>query len=1586
MHVVAERDQQIASLHQLSLAYLNSTSWRVTAPMRLIVKGPRALAVRLKRIIRRRPLANPTSVVLHKRSLRKAMVQRAYHFYRQHLKGTRLGRLIVQQVIKRGLWDSTELQIAAIMHDRQVVQNSVPVPMIARKTVQLSENLPPETNVPGYDLEPPLNLEAVPGYDLEPPLNLEVLSALSLRPHINILLPSLNLQHMSGGPNTALLMAALLAESGENIRLIATNVPMEGKPDTLFLHMEYLLKRPVARQRIQLIDGNNRSVPIAIRESDIFFATAWWTAQTANYAIKKTIYKTFIYLIQDFEPILHEGSTFQARSLETYGLPHIPLINTRLLRDHLVHEKAGFYADAEYAANALYFEPALDRKQYFPDPGETNKPSKKVLLFYARPTKALRNLFEIGVVALRQAVASGVIDKDNWEIWAMGEEIPPMDLGNGVFVNPLPWLSFNDYAKRVRTADLLLSLMLSPHPSYPPLEMAASGKLVVTNSFSVKTSERLKEFSPNIIAAEPNAKSIGDAIENAADRINLGLLSFDPSGVMPLPNSWDESLQDIIPLLLQRIQILREDTSKNHVELATGLPVVPQSIYENYRVNCLTRRRLEGQYCQQPGLLSFVTSVYDTDPVFLQELANSIFSQDGGMHFEWLILDNGSRNESTSLLLQEFTLHPGVRLERVEENLGIVDGMRYLLEHAHGRYILPLDSDDLIEPDCVHVLTRFIKDNNYPPLLYTDEDKLGDGHFGLPYFKPDWDPVLFLHSCYIAHLCAIDREKALDLALYTNKGAEGCHDWDSFICFMNNGHIPLHIPEVLYSWRVHSNSTSGNIGSKNYISASHRNTLQRFLQHSDVPNVELINSPLFNYDVDWWFRRKRVDPQSMQTVFIHANNFTSDVIGAIDGEPPSLGFDLKNSMQELAALIKQVSTELIHIIWQDVVPDDDEWHWDAMALLELFPDAVMVGGSLHNDGKIVDGPRVFGFGEGLDCPDRGRQLSDPGYGAIMWKPRTVSAVSVAHCVIKTSFLNDCLKELTEGAVSIQALGPWLGALALEAGNRVVYSPFMRAHVEETFQGEVCQNDREHFLSRFWFLVSESKTYSPRLGLDNGKAYEAVPPFENQQHLSRLQKTLLPYPEWLEMHLRRRTNFYPIPKKPASITLITTVYEGTDIEHLDSLAASVNGQSFKALEWIIVAHGPILASKMKAIVNNGSNHWNATVIIEPCPLGIMGAMHRGLESALGEYIVPIDADDLLTKDAIQILTSSITTLKKPELIFSDENLLIQGKPASPYLRSAFDPILNLDSSYIWHLCAINRKCAIDLELYTDPGATWCHDWDSIIRVANSGGRIEHVAEILYYWRQHAGSTTNNSEGDLRSLDSVGHILERQITRAEHPQRLRVEAWPEYRGASELYIALKSDNLPPFILIGEAEKTLGLCCNDTILVCGTGDIHIESQAVYTEVARLFELHPQVGVVGGLVINMDGIVVDACYVVNKFNILESPWLGQPLETAGPYALALKTQSVTATGNTLGFVRVSALKQAGMWPLTAKVPVTELLAKVCGVLKKENWTVAFSPLVRGHTNTILQSNPSYQRPLAGVPNVTSGLVRYGQTRNYQI
>jgi hypothetical protein len=50
--------------------------------------------------------------------------------------------------------------------------------------------------------------------------------------------------------------------------------------------------------------------------------------------------------------------------------------------------------------------------------------------------------------------------------------------------------------------DLGLSLMASPHSSYPPLDLAAAGAVVVTNTFG-PDKQSLAQYSANIICSDP---------------------------------------------------------------------------------------------------------------------------------------------------------------------------------------------------------------------------------------------------------------------------------------------------------------------------------------------------------------------------------------------------------------------------------------------------------------------------------------------------------------------------------------------------------------------------------------------------------------------------------------------------------------------------------------------------------------------------------------------------------------------------------------------------------------------------------------------------------------------------------------------------------------------------------------------------------------------------------------------------------------------------------------------------------------------------------------------------------------------------
>jgi hypothetical protein len=82
-----------------------------------------------------------------------------------------------------------------------------------------------------------------------------------------------------------------------------------------------------------------------------------------------------------------------------------------------------------------------------------------------------------------------------WRIVSAGESHPDVDLGGGSVLRSLGKLSMDAYADLLRTSAIGISLMISPHPSYPPLDMSYLGLLVLTNTFGDKD---LSTWHPNI--------------------------------------------------------------------------------------------------------------------------------------------------------------------------------------------------------------------------------------------------------------------------------------------------------------------------------------------------------------------------------------------------------------------------------------------------------------------------------------------------------------------------------------------------------------------------------------------------------------------------------------------------------------------------------------------------------------------------------------------------------------------------------------------------------------------------------------------------------------------------------------------------------------------------------------------------------------------------------------------------------------------------------------------------------------------------------------------------------------------------------
>jgi hypothetical protein len=342
-----------------------------------------------------------------------------------------------------------------------------------------------------------------------------------------------------GGPNTVINLACRIAQRGISVRLVSTAAPVDLDPAWFRQHAASLIGDR-SFPEIEIVSAADPYHPLQVGPRDVFLATHWRTAQQLREVLALLPVKRFFYMLQDFEPSFYPWSSNYALAIETFDLDFWPIINEMTLAEYILGQPFGRLCEPVMRERALVFEPAVDTRLFSPGKNIGQRRPKRLLL-YARPSNP-RNVFGLALLALRRAAADPVFD--GWEFLSIGsrDSVPDLAIGAGRTLRRASWMEYLGYADLLRESDLLLCPMLSPHTSYPVLEMAACGGISITNSFATKTRAQLERLSTNIISVEPTIEAFAEGLVKGAQRVNRGHVR---TRSMDMPSSWGAALDPV---------------------------------------------------------------------------------------------------------------------------------------------------------------------------------------------------------------------------------------------------------------------------------------------------------------------------------------------------------------------------------------------------------------------------------------------------------------------------------------------------------------------------------------------------------------------------------------------------------------------------------------------------------------------------------------------------------------------------------------------------------------------------------------------------------------------------------------------------------------------------------------------------------------------------------------------------------------------------------------------------------------------------------------------------------------------------------
>lgn len=535
----------------------------------------------------------------------------------------------------------------------------------------------------------------------------------------------------------------------------------------------------------------------------------------------------------------------------------------------------------------------------------------------------------------------------------------------------------------------------------------------------------------------------------------------------------------------------------------------------------LNRQRKE-QFVYEP-LFSIVVPLYKTPLPYLEDLIWSIQAQ---TYEKWkLYLSDGSGKESSLKEVLRNYARKEKRIHIIENDcrLNISDNTNRALEQVDGGYVVFVDHDDTLAPDALYECVKVLNREPDVEVIYTDSDKLSENgkRYSEPCFKPDFNMDLLRCQNYICHLTVIQK-RFLDKVGYLNSDYSGVQDYDHILRCVERTNRIVHIPKILYHWRMCPGSVAVDTDNKPYTYELFQKILREHYERMGIqaevkavfPGVvrtvyQLSCEPLVSVIIANKDHREDLmrcvesleqesEYKNLEILIVENNSVSEEIVTYYDQVQRQydnvrvLRYEKEFNYADIQnyAAVRAKGDHLLLL-------NNDTWLERPESIREMLgycmrDDVGIVGAKLlYPDDTIQHAGVIVGLGGVADHAFVGMDREDPGYCCRAICAQEYSAVTAACLMVKKTVFMEVGGMDTELKIAFNDVDFCLRVK--EAGYKIIYNPFSIWYHDESktrgaedtpekierFRGEI------EYFQRRWanFLYWGDPSYNPNLALD-----------------------------------------------------------------------------------------------------------------------------------------------------------------------------------------------------------------------------------------------------------------------------------------------------------------------------------------------------------------------------------------------------------------------------------------------------------------------------------------------------------------------
>ena len=236
---------------------------------------------------------------------------------------------------------------------------------------------------------------------------------------------------------------------------------------------------------------------------------------------------------------------------------------------------------------------------------------------------------------------------------------------------------------------------------------------------------------------------------------------------------------------------------------------------------------------------SILVPLYNTPEQYLTEMIDSVLNQTY-TGWELCLADGSDMDHAYVREICEKYMRQDSRIlyRKLEKNGGISENTNESIRMATGDYLGLFDHDDLLHP---YVLFEYMKAicSDGADFIYSDEctfTRTPSDAFWM-HFKPDYAPDTLRTNNYICHFTVFSRELLEKAGGGFRKEFDGSQDYDLILRLTEQAKHIVHIPQILYYWRSHEQSTAMNVSAKPYTIEAGKEAISAHLNRLGLKGI-----------------------------------------------------------------------------------------------------------------------------------------------------------------------------------------------------------------------------------------------------------------------------------------------------------------------------------------------------------------------------------------------------------------------------------------------------------------------------------------------------------------------------------------------------------------------------------------------------------------------------------------------------------------------------------------------------------------------------------------------------------------------------